>query len=137
MKVSRGDVVLVPFPQSPGLSPKRRPALVVQSDHNNARLANSIFTTITSNTRLAQVEPTQVIVEIDTLKGRGSGLAQTSAVKCENVHMLPQSAVARGSSGNSMAAVWFDGVCGRGQGAAFRSPRYRTPSKRIAPRCSA
>ncbi len=83
------------FPQSPGQPPKRRPALVVQSDQNNARLANSIFAMITSNTRLAQSEPTQVLVDIDSAEGRGSGLAQTSAVKCENIHTLPQAAVVR------------------------------------------
>ncbi len=53
MNVSRGDVVLVPYPQALGQPPKRRPALVVQSDHNNGRLTNSIFTMITSNTSLA------------------------------------------------------------------------------------
>jgi mRNA-degrading endonuclease toxin of MazEF toxin-antitoxin module len=35
MSVARGDVVILDFPQAPGQPPKRRPAVVVQSDHNN------------------------------------------------------------------------------------------------------
>jgi hypothetical protein len=36
MSVARGDVVIVDFPMGPGQPPKRRPAVVVQSNHNNA-----------------------------------------------------------------------------------------------------
>jgi mRNA-degrading endonuclease toxin of MazEF toxin-antitoxin module len=43
MNVRRGNVVILDFPQAPGHPPKRRPALVVQADHNNSRLTNSIF----------------------------------------------------------------------------------------------
>jgi mRNA-degrading endonuclease toxin of MazEF toxin-antitoxin module len=42
MSVARGDVVILDFPQAPGRPPKRRPAVVVQSDQNNGRLTNSI-----------------------------------------------------------------------------------------------
>ena len=95
MKVSRGDVVLVPYPQAPGQSPKRRPALVVQADQNNARLTNSIFVMITGNTSLADKEATQLLIDISTPEGKQSGLAQTSAVKCENLHTLPSASVVR------------------------------------------
>lgn len=37
MSVARGDVVILDFPQTPGQPSKRRPAVVVQSDHNNGR----------------------------------------------------------------------------------------------------
>lgn len=94
MTVARGDVVIIGFPQ-PGGRPKRRPALVIQSDHNNSRLANSIFAMITSNTRLATVEQTQVLIDLTTPDGQQSGLAQTSAVKSENVFTLPQSCVVK------------------------------------------
>jgi mRNA-degrading endonuclease toxin of MazEF toxin-antitoxin module len=50
---------------------------------------------ITSNTSLAQREPTQLLIDISTPEGKQSGLAQTSAVKCENVHTLPTSLVQR------------------------------------------
>jgi mRNA-degrading endonuclease toxin of MazEF toxin-antitoxin module len=85
MSVSRGDVVLVPYPQAPGQPPKRRPALVVQSDGNNARLSNSIFAMITTNTSLAVREAAQVLIDLSTPDGQASGLARTSAVKCENL----------------------------------------------------
>lgn len=94
MSVARGDVVVISFPQQSG-RPKRRPAVVVQSDHNNGRLTNSIFVMVTSNTRLAMVENTQVLVDLRTAEGQQSGLAQTSAVKCENVYTLSQSSVVK------------------------------------------
>ncbi len=81
MKVKRGDVVILDkFSQG-----KRRPAVVVQSDRNNARLVNAIFVQVTSNTKLAAKEPTQVLIDIATIDGKQSGLLHTSAVKCENV----------------------------------------------------
>lgn len=95
MTVSRGDVVLAEFPLRPGERPKRRPALVVQADRNNSRLSNSIFVMITSNTSLASKEPTQVLIDVGTPDGAMSGLAQASAVKCENLHTLPLNVVVR------------------------------------------
>lgn len=95
MMVSRGDVVLLSYPQTHGQPPKRRPALVVQSDRNNARLTNSIFAMITSNIALVDKEPAQVLIDILTPEGRQSGLAHTSAIKCENIHTLPTTEVRR------------------------------------------
>ena len=95
MKVSRGDVVLVDFPQSPGQPVQRRPALVVQSDHNNTRLTNAIFAMITSNVSLANREPTQLLIDVSAADGKISGLAHTSAVKCENLYTLPIASVAK------------------------------------------
>jgi mRNA interferase MazF len=93
--IARGDVILIDFPQQSGSAPKRRPALVVQSDHNNTRLSNSIFAMITSNTKLAGAEPTQVLIDISTAEGKQSGLVHTSAVKCENIYTLPINSVHR------------------------------------------
>ena len=47
MSVQRGDVILVPVPFTSGVGGKVRPALVVQSDHNNQRLINTIIAVIT------------------------------------------------------------------------------------------
>jgi mRNA-degrading endonuclease toxin of MazEF toxin-antitoxin module len=69
--------------------------VVVQSDHNNARLANSIFVMVSSNIRLAAIEPTQVLVDPATPEGAQSGLTTPSAVKCENVYTLPVVSVIR------------------------------------------
>lgn len=93
MSLQRGDVVIVDFPQQTGPIPKRRPAVVVQCDTNNRRLSNSIFAMVTSNTQLAQSEPTQILIEVATEEGKFSGLLRNSAVKCENLYTLPISAV--------------------------------------------
>lgn len=95
MIVRRGDIVLVDFPQQPGQPPKRRPALVVQADRNNARLSSTVEAMITSNTRLATREPTQVLIELGSPAGAQSGLTQTSAVKCENLYTFPLAAIRR------------------------------------------
>lgn len=103
MNIARGDVVLVMFPQAPGQPPKRRPAIVVQSDHNNARLTSSIFAMVTSNTRLATKEDTQVLIDVATAAGQATGIRRTSAVKCENLYTLPiKSAVRIGALSSSL-----------------------------------
>ncbi len=72
-----------------------RPALVVQSDHNNARLVNTILVQVTSNTRRAGKEPTQVLIDVTTADGKQSGLRVTSAVTCENIATQPASDIRR------------------------------------------
>lgn len=95
MRLARGDVVVLEFPQAPAQPPKRRPAVVVQSDRNNGRLTSSIFAMVSSNTRVAHREPAQVLIDLATAEGRESGLSKTSAVKCENLYTLPQHIVRR------------------------------------------
>jgi mRNA-degrading endonuclease toxin of MazEF toxin-antitoxin module len=95
MTARRGSVVTLDFPQGPGQPAKRRPAIVIQCDANNARLTNAIFAMVTSNTRLATTEPSQVLVDPATPDGQSSGLLRASAIKCENLYTLPQSAIAR------------------------------------------
>jgi mRNA-degrading endonuclease toxin of MazEF toxin-antitoxin module len=85
-KINRGDVVITGIDQGPNLPMKRRPVVVVQSDRNNARLASAIVAMIPSNTRLANVKPTQVLVDLTTADGQRTGLSHTSAVKCENLY---------------------------------------------------
>jgi mRNA-degrading endonuclease toxin of MazEF toxin-antitoxin module len=95
MTVRRGSVVTLEFPQAPGQPPKRRPAVVIQCDRNNNRLTNAIFVMVTSNTRLATTEPTQVLVDPTSPDGQSSGLLTTSAIKCENLYTLPQASIQR------------------------------------------
>lgn len=80
MKIKRGHVVILKFAGG-----KPRPAIVVQSNHNNARLINTILVQVTSNTNVATKEPTQVLIDVATAEGQQSGLKHTSAVKCENI----------------------------------------------------
>jgi mRNA interferase MazF len=84
MNVSRGDVVLVDFPFASGIAQKLRPAVVVQNDVFNRRLATTILAPITSNTRHMN-EPTQVAVDPATPDGSRTGLLKLSAIKCENL----------------------------------------------------
>jgi mRNA-degrading endonuclease toxin of MazEF toxin-antitoxin module len=46
MKVQRGDVVLLSIAFTTGTGMKMRPAVVVQSDHNNVRLNATIVAMI-------------------------------------------------------------------------------------------
>lgn len=94
MPVTRGDVVLafVPNVGSPG--GKVRPALIVQSDHNNARLNETIIVAITSNISRVH-EPTPLLIEVATPEGAASGLLHDSAIRCERLHTIPQQIIQR------------------------------------------
>jgi mRNA interferase MazF len=94
MPVKRGDVILafVANVGSPG--GKVRPALVVQADHNNSRLNETIIAAITSNLAHAH-EATQLLIEVGTPDGAASGLLHDSAVRRERLHSIPQVDVLR------------------------------------------
>jgi mRNA interferase MazF len=94
MTPRRGDIVLVRFPFSSGTGGKLRPALVVQNDHNNRRLANVILAAITTRTHHSG-EPTQLLVDPSSAEGRSSGLRQVSCVSCENLATVEQRLVER------------------------------------------
>jgi mRNA interferase MazF len=95
MRSERGDVVLVSFPFTSGDRSKRRPALVIQSNHNNLRLANTILVQITSNTSRVDREQTQVLIDPDTSDGQTSGLLAASAVTCETIASVANSSITR------------------------------------------
>jgi mRNA-degrading endonuclease toxin of MazEF toxin-antitoxin module len=95
MAVRRGDVILTHVRFSSGPGGKVRPALVVQSDHNNQRLQDTIIALITRTTHRAQIESSQLLIEITTPEGRASGLLQTSAVKCEHLETILQADIQR------------------------------------------
>jgi mRNA interferase MazF len=94
MILQRGDVVLVQFPFASGTGKKLRPALVVQCDRNNQRLANVILAQVTSNVRRVG-EPTQLYIEVATPAGKQSGLLFDSSVTCENLTTVEISLVQR------------------------------------------
>ena len=87
--MNRGDVVVVPFPFQDKPGEKVRPALVIQSDAENQRLANTILAMITGNLQDAG-EPTAVLVDPKTAEGVGSGLNGPSLVKCINLATVRQ-----------------------------------------------
>jgi mRNA-degrading endonuclease toxin of MazEF toxin-antitoxin module len=87
--MNRGDVVLVPFPFQDRPGEKIRPAVVVQSDAGNARLANTILAMITGNLKDAG-QPATVLIDPATADGAGSGLHGPSLVKCYNLATVRQ-----------------------------------------------
>lgn len=90
MNVHRGDVVLVNIPFASGQGSKIRPVLVIQSNHNNVRLKNTLIAAITSNTTRAAFEATQFLIDVQTPEGRASGLRFNSAVVCEYLATVQQ-----------------------------------------------
>jgi mRNA interferase MazF len=95
MNVKRGDVVLADLPYSDRTGSKKRPALVVQCDRNNQRLDDVILALITSITTRAATEPTQLLIEVNTIPGQASGLLFDSAVKCEHLITLHRRFIGR------------------------------------------
>ena len=85
----RGDVVIVEFPYVDGGRGKNRPALVVQNDRDNERLANTVVAMISGNIRHA-AESTQLLVDPDSPNGASSGLHGKSVVKCVNLFTVAQ-----------------------------------------------
>jgi mRNA-degrading endonuclease toxin of MazEF toxin-antitoxin module len=68
--MKRGDVVIVPFPFQDRPGDKIRPALVVQADTENRRLANTVLAMITaiwltpdSRRRWQLIQPLQMALD--------------------------------------------------------------------------
>lgn len=87
--MNRGDVVVAPFPFQDKPGQKIRPAVIVQSDAENRRLANTILAMITGNLDDAG-QPTTVLVDPRTPDGAGSGLSGPSLIKCHNLATMRQ-----------------------------------------------
>ena len=78
MPIRRGDIILADLPFSDRSGSKVRPGLVVQCDANNVRLQDVIVAVITRTTKLAAIEPTQLLIDITTPDGRATRLLHTS-----------------------------------------------------------
>jgi mRNA interferase MazF len=63
--MTRCDVVVIEFPFADGRRGKNRPALVIQNDRDNLRLANTVVAMISGNIGHAG-EPSQVLVDPTT-----------------------------------------------------------------------
>ena len=87
--MNRGDVVLVPFPFQDKPGEKVRPALVVQSDAENRRLANTLLAMITGNLDDAG-QASAVLIDPKTPAGAGSGLNGPPLAKCCNLTTIRQ-----------------------------------------------
>lgn len=92
--MKRGDVVIVEIAYVEGRGGKKRPALVVQNDRDNRRLANTVVAMISGNVGHA-AEATQLLVDPATADGDSSGLHGPSVVKCCNLFTVAQADIRR------------------------------------------
>ena len=91
MRVQRGDIILVDYPFSDGTGSKVRPALVVQSDHLNQKIDDTILASISRATHRASA--TQLAIDLSTPDGKATGLRQNSTIQCENLLTYDQSRI--------------------------------------------
>ena len=89
----RGDVVIVDFrPMNP--TAKVRPAVVVQNDVDNARMANTIIAQITSNvSRIASTRIPQLLINQNHPDWPSSGLRLPSVINAANLATVLQSQI--------------------------------------------
>ena len=90
--MTRGDVVIVPFPFQDRTGEKTRPCVIVQSDHENRRLANTILVMVNGNLK-DQGQATSLLIDPASIEGAGSGLKGPSIAKCCNVATVRQNRV--------------------------------------------
>ena len=76
MVFKRGDIVLVPFPFTDQTTIKKRPAVVISSDHYNEILSDVIIMAVTSH-----IEKSFVVGEFIIKEWRSAGLLMPSSVK--------------------------------------------------------
>ena len=94
MPYSRGDVLLVLFPDSNLKTAKRRPALVVQADTLRAGLPQTIVAMITSNMARAG-HPSRVTVLRASIEGQQMGLHTDSVIMTDNLATIVENEIDR------------------------------------------
>jgi mRNA interferase MazF len=106
MTVHRGDVVRVEWPYSDRTGSKIRPAVVVQADILNGRIADTLLVLI-SRTRRA-IGFSEVL--IDPAAEPGSGLRYPSVASCNNLLTIDQGLIHQVIGSLSAAAMQRIGV---------------------------
>jgi len=107
--MKRGDVVIVDF-SAYNPREKVRPALVVQSDRDNARMSNTIVAIITGNIRRVG-EPTQLLIDQNHADFSPSGLHKDSVVNCSNLFTIRQQDILRVIGSLSQTTMRQVGAC--------------------------
>ena len=69
---------------------KRRPAVIISNDNNNARLDDVLLVPLTSNVRRARRETTQVEVAMESPAGKLGGLRLDSVIDCTVIATIPK-----------------------------------------------
>ena len=88
MKVEQGQIVFLNFPFNDGSGAKVRPAVVLQSNRENQRLASTVVAMISSNLNLIGREPGHILIDPQFEEGRQSGLKYPSAVNIHAIHTI-------------------------------------------------
>ena len=83
MSYSRGDVVLVAFPNIDMISFKKRPALIVQSDNLQTTYGDKLVACITSN--LQKTGSTRVQIQRNSPEWNQMGLTCDSVIVVDNI----------------------------------------------------
>lgn len=109
--VNRGDVILLPvtFVSGPGV--KVRPAVVVQTDTLNRKLFSTIIAIVTSNNLRAELEPSQLLIDLTTKDGQQTGLLHDSTVKCEHLATIDRRDIHRVIGSLSPALLSYLDAC--------------------------
>jgi mRNA interferase MazF len=94
MRCSRGDVVLVLFPDSNLRTTKRRPAVVVQAERLGTGLEQTIVAMVTNNIDRAG-HPSRVTVSRESELGKEMGLLTDSVIMPDNLATLRDTEIAR------------------------------------------
>jgi len=92
IKVRRGDVVLVLFPNTDLRTAKRRPALVVQRDDLASGLAQTIVAMISSNLARSG-HPSRIPIQLNSAPGKASGLRLDSVIMTDNLATVLESEI--------------------------------------------
>jgi mRNA interferase MazF len=100
----RGDVVLVPFPNSNLQSAKVRPALVVQADNLNTGIPQLVVSMISSKVTRAN-HASRVHISTSTPEGLQTGLLPDSVVMTDNLATVALAVIMRAVGTLPMAAV--------------------------------
>ena len=90
---SRGDVVLVRYPNSDLSTYKKRPALIVQDLTVKTGLAQMVVALIASN--IARMGSTRVFVSKDSLAAQDMNLQSDSVIVADNLQAISEFAIGR------------------------------------------
>ena len=94
MPISRGDVVLVPFPDSNRRTAKRWPALIVQADHLETEIPQGVLAMISSNMARAG-HGSRVSVAMTSVEGKQMGLRTDFVVMTDNLATVREGEIYR------------------------------------------
>ncbi|MEA5450793.1 type II toxin-antitoxin system PemK/MazF family toxin [Leptolyngbya sp. CCNP1308] len=101
MIYSRGEIVLVLFPNFNTRTAKRRPVLVVQATELNTGLPQLIMAMISSNMKRAG-HPSRIAIQLNSPESSQSGLLTHSVIMADNLATILESEIDR------KLVIWSD-----------------------------